>query len=249
MKKFLGIVFTLMFCALPLTIKAVTADDTKLNVSDYKTLGLKEVLAEEQIEMKYKDYKETDDQITIYLFRGNGCGYCRSFLNFLNDNAEEYGKYFKVVAFEVWYDEANSDLLNKVASFMGTSASGVPFIVIGDQVFPGYASSYDDGIKSAITTLYDSKDRYDVFEAYNEEVAKAKREKYMGFVTVAIVNACMVVAGVAYTCYYVNKSNKELLAQLQGTKKVVKETETTEKPKAETTEKPKTKAKAKKKKK
>ena len=49
MKKFLGIVFTLMFCALPLTIKAVTADDSKLNISDYKTLGLKEVLAEEQI--------------------------------------------------------------------------------------------------------------------------------------------------------------------------------------------------------
>jgi glutaredoxin len=249
MKKVLGIVITLMLCLLPLTLKAVTADDEKISLSDFETKNFRDILKEEQIEEKFTNYTETDEQVTIYMLRGNGCGYCRAFLTFLNDITEEYGKYFKVVGFEVWYNEANADLMNKVSTFLGTNAGGVPYIIIGDQVFPGYASSYDDGIKTAITTLYESKDRYDVFEEYNEAVAKAKREKYMGFVTVGIINALVVVAGVAYTCYYVNKSKKELLAQLQGTKKVVKETETTEKPKAETTEKTKTIAKAKKKKK
>ena len=237
MKKFLGILITLMLCALPLTIKAVTADDEKINVGEYKTMNLTEILTEEGIEVKYKDYKETDDQVTIYLFRGNGCGYCRAFLTFLNDNLEELGKYIKVVGFEVWYDEANSDLLSKVSAFLGTNAGGVPYIIIGDQVFPGYASSYDEGIRAAITSLYDSKDRYDVFEAYNDEIAKAKREKYMGFVTVGVINALVIVAGVAFTCYYVNKSNKELLAKLQegNTKKVEKTTDS--KPKAKTKKK------------
>ena len=39
-----------------------------------------ELLKAKEIELAYPDYKETDDQITIYMFRGTGCTYCRSFL-------------------------------------------------------------------------------------------------------------------------------------------------------------------------
>lgn len=75
--------------------------------NSYNTLNLEEALKQEGIESKLENYKETDKQITIYLFRGNGCTYCRNFLSFLNDIAEEYGSYFKVVSYETWYDQAN----------------------------------------------------------------------------------------------------------------------------------------------
>ena len=230
MKKFLGIVLTILLCALPFTVKAVTADDEKVHVNKLNTLNFTEILEEEQIELKYKDYKETDDQVTIYLFRGNGCAYCRAFLNFLNDNAEELGKYFKVVGFEVWYDEANANVLKNISAFMGESASGVPYIIIGDQVFPGYAASYDEGIKAALTSLYGEKDRYDVFDEYNAAVAKAKREKYLGFVTLGIINAAAVAIAAIVVCEYVKKQNELLLEKIQETK-TVKATKIEEEPK------------------
>lgn len=147
------IVLLCAFILLPNTIKASTS------------LNLKETLADEEIEEAFDNYKETDNQITIYLFRGKGCGYCRAFLTFLNNITDEYGKYFKLVSYEVWNNQENNTLMSEVSTFLGQQAGGVPYIVIGDKVFAGYAASYDDGIKQAITDLYNTKkkDRYDVF--------------------------------------------------------------------------------------
>lgn len=158
MKKKIAII-VLMLLSVIIPVKAFAKEQ-------YKTLNLEETLAEEGIEKKFTDYKETDDQVIIYLFRGKGCAYCRKFLEFLNGITDEYGKYFKLVSFESWYNEENSNLLGEISTFMGEQASGVPYIIIGDKVFGGYTESYDESIKTAIKTLYDSKDRYDVFEEY-----------------------------------------------------------------------------------
>lgn len=158
MKKKIAII-ALMLLSVIIPVKAFAKEQ-------YKTLNLEETLAEEGIEKKFTDYKETDDQVIIYLFRGKGCAYCRKFLEFLNGITDEYGKYFKLVSFESWYNEENSNLLGEISTFMGEQASGVPYIIIGDKVFGGYTESYDESIKTAIKTLYDSKDRYDVFEEY-----------------------------------------------------------------------------------
>ena len=115
--------------------------------------------------------KEDDKQAVIYLFRGKGCGYCRNFLTFLNSIVDEYGKYFKVVSYEVWYDQDNGTLMQEVSDFLGANATGVPFIVIGDKYFKGYGESYADSIKEAIMDQYNSKDKYDVMD----EMAKAKK--------------------------------------------------------------------------
>jgi len=140
----------------------------------YNYKNLEETLKQEEIEYNLKNYKETDDQITIYLFRGKGCGYCKKFLTFLNSITDEYGKYFKLQSYEVWYDRNNSELFESVAEFLDEDAGGVPYIVIGNQVFPGYHSSYDEQIKKAIKDLYNSEERYDVFVemAKAEEAAK-----------------------------------------------------------------------------
>ena len=161
------------------TVLEVTpAEAEKVNVEDYNTMNLVDTLAEEEIEFK-TDYKETDDQVVIYLFRGKGCGYCRAFLTYLSKlDAEKLNK-IKVVGFESWYDEANYNLLNEIGKSLGQEASGVPYIIIGDQVFPGYADTYDADIEAKINELYAQKpgNRYDVFEEHNKALAAAARDE------------------------------------------------------------------------
>ena len=214
MKKVFGILLAMMMLVSPFMVKAVTADDEEIDIKKYNTLNFKEILAQEQIKEEFKDYSETDDQITIYLFRGNGCGYCQRFLKFMNGITTEYGKYFKVVGFEVWNDQANSELLGKIADFLGEDAGGVPYIIIGDKVFPGYAESYDEGIKSAIKSLYDSKDRYDVFEEYNKAISEAKRDEFAKTMRPVIFNAIFVCIGVVVVCLFVKKQNEILLGKI-----------------------------------
>ena len=209
MKKLILVFILVLGLALPLSAKAAT-----------KSLNLKEALQEEQIELSdaFETYKETDDQAIVYLFRGNGCGYCRAFLTFLNSIVGEYGKYFKVVSYEVWYNEENSKLLDTVSAYLNNPAQGVPYIVIGDQVFAGYAESYDDQIKSAIKSLYDTKvsDRYDVMKEMEENPNKEDRTTIKTItrnIIIATIIATVIIVGtnIAFVNYKFNelKGNNE----------------------------------------
>ena len=214
MKKWL----VYIVAALLVIIPAVTYAVEKIDVANYKTMNLKETLESENMTLSDTKYAETDDQITIYLFRGNGCGYCRSFLTFLNGITKEYGKYFKLVSFETWYDSDNADLLVAMGSFLEQPAEGVPYIIIGDQVFAGYAESYDDGIKSAIKSLYDTakEDRYDVFEAYNESLVAKEKAERSATTTPIIWNFIFVAVATLIIIYVVNSSNRKLLDEIES---------------------------------
>ena len=158
MKKLLLTLIIFIILLTPINIKAEEFDDK------YPSLNLKEVLKEEDIDPSFTNFDENDsNKITIYLFRGKGCAFCRAFITYLNSIVKDYGKYFKLKSFEVWYNSNNSTLLSKTSTFMGEKASGIPYILIGDKVFTGYTSEYDEDIKTAIKDLYESKDRYDVF--------------------------------------------------------------------------------------
>ena len=138
-KVFLAILISVL-CFIPFSVNA--------EEKEYKTLNLDEALKEEEIDHDFSNYKETDDQAIIYLFRGKGCAYCKKFLTYLNSIVDDYGKYFKVVSYEVWYDNDNAELMEKVCNLLGQKAEGVPYIVIGDKVFAGYAESYNDEINN-----------------------------------------------------------------------------------------------------
>jgi len=206
MKKIIAVILTLML-VLPI---GVSAKDTKY--STYKTMNFKETLEAEDIELENEDYEETDDQATIYMFRGQGCGYCRKFLTFLSSISEEYGKYFKLVSFEVWQDQDNAELMQQVGESLGEEIGGVPFIIIGDKTFPGYAETYDEQIKDAIKELYDEeeKDRYDIFDdlgnASKKKSEKEKKEEKDA--NVAGVIAIVVIAGVVALAVISRRKNK-----------------------------------------
>lgn len=170
MKKYLFLLLmTVSLLVVPFNVNA----DSKKTVlgNDYSTKNFVEALQEEEMDIP-AGYSENNDQATIYLFRGNGCSFCRAYLTFMTSIAEEYGKYFKIVSFEVWNDENNWNLLNQISYLKeGDIAQGVPYIIIGEKVFGGYASEYDEEIKKAIMDLYntDKKDRYDIFEVAEKE--------------------------------------------------------------------------------
>ena len=180
---------------------------------EYKTLNFKETLKDEEIAPVFSNYEENDDQITIYMFRGKGCGYCRKYLEFMNSITEEYGKYFKMVSFETWYDQNNATYLDEISKFLNEPAGGVPYIIIGEKVFAGYAESYDAEIKEAITTLYNTpkEERYDVIAKYNEGNKKDSSENNGDSKTgIIIFNIILTVILFGALAIYVGKKRADL---------------------------------------
>ena len=203
MKKKL-LILLLVIALLPIRAFAKTYYD------DYNTKNFKETLEAEGMEIKNKNYKEDDKQAIIYMFRGDGCGYCRAFLEFLNSISEEYGKYFRMVSFEVWNDANNSELLNKMPIVTNKSAGGVPYIIIGEKVFGGYAEDYNEDIKNAIMAQYNDPS-YDVFEKLDEML-----NGNSGNTSFAVIfwNAFFVVAATVAIIIVNNKNTKRVLDKL-----------------------------------
>jgi len=196
MKKILFVIVLSIFLFIP-SHKLYSLVDKE----EYEHMNLEESLKDEEIEKEFTNYSETSDQVTIYLFRGKGCSYCKSFLTYINSIVEEYGKYFKLVSFEVWYDNNNAELMDEVADFLDEPAGGVPYIVIGDEVFPGYSDRYNESIINAIIESYENKEKYDVFEEMNKTT---KENKNTSSVSVIIWNFLFVTSSTVIILLFIN---------------------------------------------
>lgn len=209
-KVFLAILISVL-CFIPFSVNA--------EEKEYKTLNLDEALKEEKIDHDFSNYKETDDQAIIYLFRGKGCAYCKKFLTYLNSIVDDYGKYFKVVSYEVWYDNDNAELMEKVGNLLGQKAEGVPYIVIGDKVFAGYAESYNDEIKEAIKKQYDSKNEYDVMKKLAESSDNAEEttttKSSDTTALIIIVNLLFIAVATVIIVLFNNKNKLEIMDKLE----------------------------------
>ncbi len=135
--------------------------------------------------------EETPSKVNVYLFRGEGCPHCEEMLEFFDSIEEEFGQYYTMNTYEVWYNQDNADLMEEVAEKLGVSVTGVPFLVIGDQTWNGYASSYDAEIEAKILSEYNSDSRYDVMTA---EEPKANNVAAV-LIVVAVVG---VIGGIVY---------------------------------------------------
>jgi len=126
-------------------------------------------------------------KINVYLFKGEGCGYCANALSFFESIKEEYGQYFNLVEYEVWYNADNSELMYDVAEYMNATIQGVPFIVIGNESYPGFNDSMADAIKKQILAEYnlDETKRTDVIKLLETGVnPNGSRNKKILFVSV-----------------------------------------------------------------
>lgn len=208
----------IMLLCLTLIPMSVFADDKKDIKDGTTSMNLKEVLADEGIEPAFSNYKENDKQITIYLFRGKGCTYCHKFLEYLNSITEEYGKYFKLESYEVWANKANSDLWNEIGTFLGQPAEGVPYIIIGNKVIPGFSEAHEEEIKKAIKDEYDSKERYNLFE----EMKNAPKESESNNNSGSVTNSILIVISTISILLFVYNRDKKLNMRLDEIEKNIK---------------------------
>lgn len=120
-------------------------------------------------------FAKDNKKINVYIFHGNGCPHCAKAFEFFKSIEDDYGKYYKLVKFETWTSfsaKKNNKLLYEVAEGLGedTSNLGVPFIVIGDKIFRGYAPTYDEEIKKAIVDAYNDDNYEDKVKPYVDKM-------------------------------------------------------------------------------
>lgn len=204
----LATVITAILMFLPITVMA-EEEELKGNA-----MSIQEACAEEEIAFDHDDYKNNQDgKVNIYLFRGNGCSHCHEFLTYLESIIDDYGKYFNVITYEVWSNGDNGTLMEKVAEKLGTEVSGVPFIIIGDQTFSGYASSMNEQIISLIKEEYEKEDRYDVMKELgvdttvsNKKIENNAKDSSTSDIIILVVGI-LIIGGVAGLVVMARKQN------------------------------------------
>ena len=102
-----------------------------------------------------------DGKVNIYFFWGDGCHVCENTFAFFDEIEDEYSKYYNLYTFETWYNEENEELLYTFAQAVDKEVRGVPFIIIGEEVFPGFNEESKEKIIDAILNQYN--DSYDVY--------------------------------------------------------------------------------------
>ncbi len=107
---------------------------------------------------------ENKEAINVYLFWGNGCHICENLMNYFEELEKEYGNYYNLIKYEVWYNEENSNLMHEVGNKLNQTYFAVPFLVIGDEVIVGYNNNKDNYIKERIIEEYNNNEYVDVVE-------------------------------------------------------------------------------------
>lgn len=186
-----------MFLALPFNVsakaKADSLEDTineEINTFDGQE-GYEDYVKTLK-EAELSEYKESDDKVNVYIFRGSTCSHCLDAVAHFASIAKDEGKYFNVKTYEVWSNSDNNDLMNDAANEIGDSeVSGVPYIVIGKKSWSGYAASYDDEMMKEIKSEYnkDKSKRYDVIKAVNGEATGEKSSIAGDVISVVIIIA------------------------------------------------------------
>lgn len=116
------------------------------------------------------NYKESNDKINIYIFRGDSCGFCLKAVSYFASILPEYGKYFNLITYEVWGNTDNASLMQEVASTFNETVDGVPYIVIGDKTFNGYSEQMNSEIEAQIKKMYNEKKPYDVMKNLGKKI-------------------------------------------------------------------------------
>ena len=153
-----------------------------------------------------KEKPETNKEpVKVYIFHGSTCSYCKAAFEWFDSIEEEYGDYFDLVDYEVWGNSSNQQLMEEIAEFKGDSASGVPYILVGEFSYPngfGADSVIDsntnqtmgDQLIERILTEYQKDNRYDVMVEINNKpnydnvVAIGAGVIVVGLVAVAVIS-------------------------------------------------------------
>lgn len=79
--------------------------------------------------------------VNAYLFYGEGCPHCAKEKQYLFHVLKNDYPNLQIYEYEIYNSRDNSSLLQKTAEKLGVRVDGVPFLVIGDEHFVGYADN------------------------------------------------------------------------------------------------------------
>lgn len=187
MKK-LGLLFIVMitFLVLPFSVLAETADD---NSSD-------------NVQQNAENSDENQDRkVKVYFFRGETCPHCAQAEKFFESIQEEYGHLFEIKDYEVYNNASNSKLMDQLAEMRGDNERrGIPYIIIGNKSWTGYASELDSAIIEAIKTEYEVavEDRYDVMDLIQNDDDKADYSNDIMILIIILTITAGIVSGVMF---------------------------------------------------
>lgn len=107
------------------------------------------------------DVKRDYNKVNIYLFWREGCPFCAKEKAFFENLSTEYKEKYNLYLYEVSNSENNREALYGFAAAMEKEIKGVPFTVIGNDVFQGFNETIGQEIKEAIESQYQNS--YDVY--------------------------------------------------------------------------------------
>ena len=102
---------------------------------------------------------EGEEPVDVYLFYGSTCPHCQELHEWFETVDQEEQAKYNLIKFEVWENEKNAELMDKVGEALGQQASGVPFMIIGEKVFSGYGEGDGEEILKAIDDEYKNDNR------------------------------------------------------------------------------------------
>lgn len=149
---------------------------------------------------------EEDNRAIIYFFHGETCPHCQEAREWFKSIEDEYGSKFKLVEYEVWNNEENNELMQRVNELRGDNASGVPYIICGDQSWIGFSeSSMGTEIKDKIDEVYKTpvSERYDVMALLE---SGAKPETKSSNDALALIIILLVAGGLGFGIYQARKT-------------------------------------------
>lgn len=163
------------------------------------------VFAEEKADAS--DSKEESKKVTIYFFRGEGCSHCAEAEEWFESIEEEYGDLFEIKDYETWYSEENAELMEKVAETRGETADGVPYIIVGDKSWNGFADEYKDEILDEVKSMYKKEvaDRYDIMNFLDSNKKENKKDSSSSDV-VALILIVLVAGATGFGIYQARKN-------------------------------------------
>lgn len=198
--KRIGLLFVIMITLLVFPF-SVLADKNTSSTDNSKN---NEVEVEDENDGEDDEEKESSSkEVKVYFFHGDGCPHCEDAQEFFDSIEDEYGDLFELVAYETWYDADNADLLQQVAEAREENVTGVPYILIGNESWSGYASDYNEDIIETIEEEYEKEvtDRYDIMELIDTGETNEDKEDYSDdamILIIILIIAAAIVAGIVF---------------------------------------------------
>lgn len=170
------------------------------------------VLAEEATDTTTEEQvEEVSKEVPIYFFFGDGCSYCAAAEKWFKEIEDEYGSKFEIRDYETWYNQENAKLMQTVAEARNETADGVPYIIIGDQSWNGFADEYKNEILKKIDTVYEQEvsARYDIMQLVETGSTNEEDEDDGGNDILSLIIILVVVGAAGFGIYKARETVNE----------------------------------------